>query len=27
VAHALEHLLEPALPPSTSIARMKVSNF
>jgi hypothetical protein len=27
VAHALEHLLEPALPPSTSSARMKVSNF
>jgi hypothetical protein len=27
VALALEHLLERALPPSTSIARMKVSNF
>ena len=27
VMRALEHLLEPALPPSTSRARMKVSNF
>jgi hypothetical protein len=27
VARALEHLLEPALPPSTSSAWMKVSNF
>ncbi len=27
VARALEHLLEPALPPSISSARMKVSNF
>ena len=27
VARALEHLLEPALPPSTSSARMKVQTF
>ena len=27
VARALEHLLESALPPSNSSARMKVSNF
>jgi hypothetical protein len=27
VARALEHLLERGLPPSTSSARMKVSNF